>query len=425
MPPKLRFLFVSCLILLTSTFVLSQTQKLSSAEALQRYRESLSYLQSVSMKMVANVDSNDHELFPQTLDFVFRQDGQNNRAEWIGKQLIYDSDGEIDLQNSAFIKDISDGNMYVGLEGDHLKNTIDARRIILRYNYKERLKQLLENTNYGGPLFGKMFGSNHKSVADLLGESSDLHIHDKNENINGVACFVLEGTSKYGKVTAWIAPEKEYSAMKWVIEKDPHHLFDDAVISTKWPNIEDWKITFDVKELHEVIDEDNTEFVPKLAHTNFTINFHDGTKNVDHFEWKTSDIQLKPDFEALGAFKIDFPNGIRVFIKDSPSVRYKWENGKPVTFVDQSFLDVLDNEIEQIKSEVKAEPTTATEKKIEVPPDEPVTPLDKAPEAPPDVADTQREVLSESRAFPALLVILIGLLIIGVIVWLVFRRLKA
>jgi len=371
------------------------------------------------MKITANVDSDDHQLFPQTLDFVFRQDGQNNRAEWIGKQLIYDSDGEIDLQNSSFIKDISDGSMYVGLEGDHLKNTIDARRIILQYNYEERLKKLLENTNYGGPLFGKMYGSNHKSVADLLGESSDLHIHDKKKNINGVACFVLEGTSEYGKVTAWIAPEKGNSAMKWVIEKSPHHLFDDAVISTKWPSIKEWKITFDVKELHEIIDEDNTEFVPKLAHTNFTINFHDGTKNVDHFEWKTSDIQLKPDFEALGAFKIDFPDGIRVFNKDFPSVDYKWENGKPVTFVGRSYLDALDNEIEQIKSDVNTKSVEAPDKKDNVSQKEPPV-VDTNVDTP----RTERELLSESGSSFKVLLIPIGLVIIGVIGWLAFRRLR-
>lgn len=325
---KLQFLFGSCLIVITSTCLLSQTQKLSSAGALQRYRESLSYLQSVSMNIVANVDSNDHEFFPQTLDFVFRQDMKSNRAEWLGKQLVYDSTGELNLLVSSSIKDIADGNMLARLQNDFFnKEAARSRFIVLRYNYKEKLKELLENPNWGGPLFGKMYGSNYKSVADLLGESTDLHILDKKEKINGVACFVLEGKSKYGKVTAWIAPEKGYNAMKWVIQKDPHHLFNDATISKR---TESWQVSFNVKEFHEVIVEDNTVFAPKLAYFTFTINFRDGTKNIDHFEYKTSDINLKPDFEALGAFKMDFPDGIKVFNEDLPGVRFKWENGKPV-----------------------------------------------------------------------------------------------
>jgi len=390
------------------------------------------------MKMLINVDSfdvdinnerhrSDEEVFPQKIDVVFRRDRDSNCVEWLGKRLVFGRNGKVDLASSRVIKTIADGNMFVDLQSDRLLDGYDyARRIMLLHNYTERQGTLLENPNKGGPLFGKMYGSNYNSVADGL--ASNLHMHAKKENINGVACFILEGTSKYGKVTAWIAPEKGYNAMKWVIEKSSHHLFDDTGLSTKWPSVESGKDIFTLKELHEVKVEGRTVFVPKRAHFTHITNFRDGTKNVDEFEYQTSDIQLKPDFEALGAFKIDFPNGTRVFIKDSPGVHYKWENGKPVTFVGQSFLDVLDNEIEQIKSEVKAEPTTATEKKIEVPPDEPVTPLDKAPGAPPDVdvADTQREVLSESRR-PLLVpvLILIGLPMIGIVAWRTCRRLRS
>jgi hypothetical protein len=339
---------------LGSIRVFGQSKDPNAAEVLRHYKESLSWQKSVSMKMVANVDSNDHEFFPQTLDFVFRRDGDNNRAEWLGRQLIFGSGGDIDVFNSDFVKEIADGNMFVSLEGMRLveqpDSRIDSRRIILLYNYTERLKALLENPNFGGPLFGKMYGSNYKSVADLLGESSDLHIHDEKENINGMACFVLEGTSKYGKVTAWIAPEKGYNAMKWVIEKDSHHLFDDAAVSKKWPSVEGGQVLFNVKELHEIIGEDNTVFAPKLAYFTHITNFRDGTKNVDHFEYKTSDIQLNPDFEALGAFKMDVPNGTRVVVVEHPGFRYVWENGKIVPAEDPAFEEI-DKIVEELKKE--------------------------------------------------------------------------
>jgi len=400
---KFGFLFASCLISLTSTRVLSQTGKPSSVELIQAYRESLSYLQSISMKIVVNVDSNESPFFPQTLDFIFRWDSDNNRAEWLGKQLIYDKHGELDTFNSTFIKDIADGNMYVYLAGDRLVEEGDySRRVILYYNYKERLKDLIENPNNGGPLFGKMYGSNHQSVGDLLGQSSDLHIHDENENIDGVTCFVLEGTSKYGKVTAWIAPEKGYNAMRWVIEKGPHHLFDDTELSAKWSSVESGQVSFNVKELHEIIGEDNAVFVPKLAYLTQTTNFRDGTKNVTQFEYKTSDIQLNPDFEALGAFKIDFPNGIRVFNQDIPSLKFRWEDGKPVALVDKSFLGVLDGQIEQLRSEAKEESTPIADTQMDIQQ---------------DTTEPQREVLSETHVFPVLVMVSIGLLIIAVVVW--------
>ena len=421
---KLQFLFGICLILLTSTCVLSQIQELSSAEALQRYRESLSYSQSVSMKIQHRVDSNDNELFPQTLDFVFRQDRDNNRAEWIGKRLIFRGEGNIDLINSDFVKDIADGNMLVSLEGMRLKTEgLDSRRVILWYKYTEKLKELLENPNFGGPLFGKMYGSNYKSVADLLGESPDLHIRNKDENINGVACFVLEGTSKYGKATAWIAPEKGYNAMKWVIEKGPHHLFDDTVISTKWPSAEGSKVVFNSKELHEVIDEDNTVFIPKFAHFTHITYSRGGNKNVDHYEYKTSDIQLKPNFEALGAFKIDLPDGIRVFIRDFPSMRYRWQNGKPVPNFDKYVIQEIDKMVDDIITG-KVPPALITDKKTEVAPNEPSAIADTEVGTQADTVETQREVSSESASSLVPVSLLIGLLIVGVIGWLVFRQLK-
>jgi len=429
---KVRFLFGSCLILLTSTFVLSQTQKLSSADALQRYRESLSYLQSVSMKILINVDSfdvdinnerhlSDEEIFPQKIDVVFHRDRHNNRVEWLGKRLVFGLQDNIDLTSSRVVKTIADGNMFVDLQSDSLLDEDNyAARIILLHNYTERQGTLLGSPNRGGPLFGNMYGNNYKSVADSLGQSSDLYIHDKKENINGVACFVLEGTSKYGKVTAWIAPEKGYNAMKWVIEKSSHALFDKTPLSTKWPSVESGKDIFTLKELHEVKVDGRTVFVPKRAHFTHITNFLDGTKNVDEFEYQTSDIQIKPDFEALGAFKIDFPDGIRVFNEDFPNVSYRWENVKPVTVVNQKFLDDLDSQIEQIESDVKTKSAEATDKKNNVPQKEPPAGADTKVDTP----KTERELLSESGPSLTVLLIPISLVIIGVIGWLAFRRLR-
>lgn len=405
---QLRFLFGSCLILLTSAFVLSQTQRPSSADVLQCYRDSLSYSQSVSMKILTDVDSfdvdinnerhrSDEEIFPQKIDVVFRRDRHNNRVEWLGKRFVYGLQGNVDLASSRIIKTMEDGNMFVDLQaGSLLDEDNYAARIILLQNYTERQGTLLGNPNSGGPLFGKMYGNNYISIADSLGQSSDLYIYDKKENINGAACFILEGTSEYGKVTAWIAPEKGYSAMKWVIERSSHSLFDNAPLSTKWPSVESGKDIFTLKELHEVKVDGKTVFVPKRAHFTYITNFRDGTKNVDEYEYQTSDIQINPDFEALGAFKIDFPDGTRVFNEDKPNLIFRWENGKPVADVE------------------------ATDKKDDVSKKEPPAGANTKEDTP----ETERGVQSESGPLLTVLLIPIGLVIIGIIGWSAFRRLR-
>lgn len=425
MATQFRLLLSGCLVLSAGTYVLSQPQGLGSAEALRRYRESLSYSQSVSMKILQVVDSNDNELFPQTFDFVFRQDSETSRAEWIGKMLIFGSDGNIDLDNSTFIRDVADRTMLVSVHSMGFTDGPDGRRALLWYDYSERLRTLLENPNYAGPLFGRMYGSDYRSVPDLLAEAGDLQIHHEKENINGAACYVLEGTSRYGKVTAWVAPEKGYSAMKWVIEKDPWHLFDDTAISRKWADIRAWKVVFDLKELHEIEGDETKLFVPKRAHFTHVISFRDGTKNVDHFEYETSDIQVNPDFEALGAFKIDLPEGIRVFSQEMPDLKFRWQNGKLVAHVDQSLLDTLDKQIEQLKGEVKTESVNTTIEKTQVAPNQPTGLLDTKPGTTTDAAYPQRNLAAESAPSHAWVLILIALIIFAALLWLLLHRLKA
>ncbi|MHC4657328.1 MAG: hypothetical protein ACYS91_20255 [Planctomycetota bacterium] len=359
------------------------------------------------MKILTDVDSfdvdinnerhrSDEEIFPQKIDVVFRRDRQNNRVEWLGKRFVYGLQNNVDLASSRVVKTIADGNIFVDLQAENLLDEYYPSRIMLLHYYKERQGSLLGNPNSGGPLFGKMYGNNYISIADSLGQSSDLYIYDKKEKINGVACFILEGTSEYGKVTAWIAPEKGYSAMKWVIEKSSQSLFDNTPLSTKWPSVESGKDIFTLKELHEVKVEGKTVFVPKRAHFTHITNFRDVTKNVDEYEYQTSDIQINPDFEALGAFKIDFPEGTRVFNKDNPNLIFRWKNGKPVA--DAEATDTKDNVSQK-------EPPAGADTKVE-------TPI------------TERELPSESGPSLTVLLIPIGLVIIGVIGWLAFRRLR-
>ena len=49
---------------------------------------------------------------------------------------------------------------------------------------------------------------------------------------------------------------------------------------------------------------------------------------------------------------------------------------------------------------------------------------DTQPETHADISEAQRDILSQSHALPVIVLILIGLLIIGVVGWLVFSKLR-
>lgn len=347
-----RTVMCGALVMLMVALAFSQGVEGGVADIFTQYRESLSYLDSASLHatVVVTSTSGDSRLFPQTLDYTFHHDKDTRRAKWVGRHLIHGKDTEID---STFIQDVADGHMFVSLESDRIvAQPVPSRRAILWYNYKERLASLYEKPNYGGPVFGTMYGSDHKSIADLLAQSDDLHFRNERETINGVPCVVMEGTSEYGKVTAWIASEKGHNAMKWMIEKAPQHLFDGDSISTRWPSLESWQVMFEVKKIREIAATDSTIYVPELAVCTHRIGRRDARPDVDKYEYKISDVQLKPDFAALDAFKIEIPEGTRVFNKDAPGLRFQWKDGKPVVLVDKSFLGDMDKEIAALKAEV-------------------------------------------------------------------------
>ena len=332
---------------------LAQGKDPNAAEIVLRYEKSLLWSQCVSMRIKAthdlDVNSPDKNSFPSKLDFIFRRD--HDRAEWLGQRLLFDDEGKVDQLNSRVIKRISTGEFHLDIPNTSPFAAFPRPAVVNR-DYKELQKNVLDGSDFGGPMFGRLQGVNHKGIPGLLGESNNLGLNDKQESVNGVPCYVLEATTKYGRVTAWIAPEEGYNALKWVFERSRDDLFDDTPLSARWPELQGATLVFECVEMQEVNDVNNV-FVHKSSRFTDTVNFTNGTKSSDQSEYAVSDIQLNPDFEALGAFKIDLPDGIRVFVMEFPGVRYIWQNGKIVPDVDGPTFKEIDKMVDEIKKEKK------------------------------------------------------------------------
>jgi len=329
-------------IVLVSVTAFGQDKDPNAAEVLILYKQSLSYLQSVSVKVDIEIDetlsNSDREISPRKTNFVFRQD--HDRTEWIGAYLALDEKGAVDASKSFVLNEVMTGEYYGSVVGNINKLPIVAN--ICR-DYQETQKGMFDDPEHGSALFGKMYGSNHKGIAELLAESTNLYLRAEQEDINGVSCYVLDGATKYGKVTAWIAPEKGYSALKWSIHKISGDFFNEKPTSSS-----SWIAIFDSVEVQKIGD----VFVTtggRLTHTN---NYTDGRTNIFCYKYKTSNIELNPDFEALGAFKINLPDGTRVFVTEHPGIRYIWQNGKIVSADDPTFEEI-DKIVDELKSENK------------------------------------------------------------------------
>ena len=320
--------------------VFGQDKDPNATEVLHHYRESLSYLQSVSMEVdvESSAERYDPNLGPghrmRKANFIFQRD--RGRTEWIGQSLLFDHQGNVDPNGSRCIQITITEQCYLYVLGPHIE--MPSHALMIANDYEDDQKLALDAPELGGPLGGRIFGNNHKSVAELLSESTNLYLQKEQENINGIPCYVLGAKTKHGRVTVWVAPEQGYNALKWMIHKTNGDLFGDRPIS-----LNSWLAVFDSVEVRQA----NNVFTTTGGILTLTFDFPDGRK-VSWNKYKVSSIQLNPDFEALGAFKIDLPNGTRVVVDDYPGISYIWQDGEIVPADDPTF-DEIDIIVDELK----------------------------------------------------------------------------
>jgi hypothetical protein len=293
-------------------------------------------MESVSIKIDINaIPTGFADKGPYGVSLLFRHD--HGQAEWRGSIFSYDANGNADPNRNHTLNEILTEYRYVSFgrpANEQLRGAVVGRDV------NDKLQGLLDDPGNGAPLWGRIFGNDHKSVADLLAESDDLKMSQ--ETLDNTPCYVLKGTTRYGKVSAWIAPQKGYSALKWMIEKKKPNLFGDKPTSA-----ESWIAVFDSVRFQEI----NGRFVPVAGVFTLGDSYPDGQRYSTREQFTISDIQLNPDFASMSAFKIDLPNGMRVYSPDAPGILYKWKDGEVVPDVDSHAFEEIDKTIEGLQNQ--------------------------------------------------------------------------
>ncbi len=308
---------------------------------LENFKKSFGWADSVTMKVADFITTTGiPEFGPRK--FVYTLHIDHDRIEWNGIAFEPDGNGNPAPGKNAILRTIITGREFVSVTGHIGFSPLGAS---ITSELKGVKEDLLDVADHGGPLFGKIYGANHKGVADLLSESNDIRLRYKQEDINGINCYVLEGTTKYGKVVVWSAPDKGYSALKWKIEKTGDDIINDKPMSKTEMIL--WISQFECKEIQEI----NGYFIPKTATYDFTSTLKDSSISSSHNTYTISDVHLNPDFNTIGAFKIDLPEGTRITVPESPGIRHIWKNGKVVADVNGSTFDEIDKTIDGMKQQ--------------------------------------------------------------------------
>ncbi|SIO10081.1 hypothetical protein SAMN05444166_2450 [Singulisphaera sp. GP187] len=205
-------------------------------------------------------------------------------------------------------------------------------------------KQSLEAAIYGGPLDGQVAGSDSKRIAEMLLDASGTKMRSQ-ESISESTCEVVEGRTRYGTITMWIAPDFGYTCVKFVVDRTGNDLWNGTAISHQplWSpsgKADDLRpITRCLSVLDNVrVEKIGDHFVPTQGRYTESIYRNRGKTVNDVYVYQRTDILFSPTF-ATGTFDSDLPVGSTVDLLDESEsgVQYRWDGkNAEVAFDDYS-----------------------------------------------------------------------------------------
>jgi hypothetical protein len=183
-------------------------------------------------------------------------------------------------------------------------------------------RELCEDITYGGPLVGRVFGSDHHSVYDLLTGAFNVIMHDTVTKVLGHDAYLLDADTRYGRVKAWISPDAGCNCLKWEIVKVQNQFYRDG--TTTSDPLTDWVAAYEAEQVEQI----DGRYVTTQA--KFVLTVTDGDTQLSNvtYHYKLANIDFDPDYEAMGAFGIPLPEGTVATHKDVPGQRFIWTNGR-------------------------------------------------------------------------------------------------
>ncbi len=252
-------------------------------------------------------------------DTQHRRNG--NRCEWSGRCQF---EGELDGQKYSHTEQFRQvvGDDFVLRYGKRDSDEEPADAFMLSDVQEQRFMMQAQSPD-GNFLQGRRGGiGSAQTMAQVMSECGRLRLVG-DETLNGTSCFIVEAKTRFGTFTVWIAPEKGYNALKWIERKSAGDILRDDV------HIEDQGITECVETVDNIeVKQIDGVFVPVSGRLAGACRAGDEWESTDRVTAERTEIVLKPDFRALDAFKISFPEGTVVTHRDIPGWEFRWTQGR-------------------------------------------------------------------------------------------------
>lgn len=192
-----------------------------------------------------------------------------------------------------------------------------------------------------------------KLLPQIFLDASDTHLRPQAEDVDGHATQVLECTEGNYTYTAWIDPAAGYHPRR---------------IWARHSGGEGWDLTIDIQSFAMV----NGRPIPDKAHVVNAYTSSKGRQTEVRTDCRRWNINLSPDFAAMGAFKMVAPDDYRVENHNAQGLmRWKLKDGQVVPYVDTTVTASVDRMLADAKRLKDAPPPTAANSSIPIPQEEP------------------------------------------------------
>jgi hypothetical protein len=409
--PQHQVALVLCLVVVHAV----AAEQLSVSDLLDRYAANQGQLKSFVVRTKATLTQevtqdevpSHSSVEQQIVEFRYEKDGGDFRAYYRPKDAHSAEDGS-PVSADQYYTYLWDRERYI----EHYRGpTLDDSHAYVSSSRKD-IKDAITRGYFGaGSILGFLYGD-VEQFDSILRQADSICVRDQPEQVGSAACYVIDAKTKSGTYTVWLDPEHGYGIAKAVVHKGPEDLrFGRPPDSYKSAPYE-----------HEIFSIRNVRFkniegvwVPMEA--DFRIDSKGPNRaSMTDIHHRVTELVLNPDHDALGSFVPDVENGTKVYIEEAPGIVYTWQDGKLIPNIDKYAIEQIDRITDNLTAEGKVPAGASTVKKTEAAPNEPSAITDTKA----DTAEAQREVLSETRVSPVLVLIPIGLLIIAVIAWRVF-----
>jgi len=338
----------------------------TASQIVERYSEACTWTETTAMKVTTEAMSlkdvdGTVEVARYQYDLQHARDGKD--CEWRGRTVRIDDEGNTVPELSIEFQVLLDGGQRINTDRTLDKSDDDNFMAYMMHEDRETTSRSLKNFWYGAYLDGAARGiGTGKNMAETLGENPNIVAK---EEINGIMCYVVEASGDYGTVKAWIAPEKGYNALKYVIRKTENNVLDGEPIADK--GYAGWTLVVDGIEIGSVGD----TLLTMSGEATLTMEHMNGDTSTLKYATRRSEVDLDPDFEAMEAFKIRLPDGNPIHSVDFGGVSYQFVDGKIVPVVDDTSVKAINAAVNEFQvqtvlaSAVEQQPNEAVKAVVE------------------------------------------------------------